>query len=71
METMSAYRLTSLHAARIMTKHGGGLIVHVTDKKTGQLLWACDLAKEYGFTNVDGRCIPRFHPAAPMQAFPC
>jgi NAD(P)-dependent dehydrogenase (short-subunit alcohol dehydrogenase family) len=40
-------------------------------KKTGQLLWACDLAKEYGFTDVDGRYIPRFDPKAPMQAFPC
>jgi NAD(P)-dependent dehydrogenase (short-subunit alcohol dehydrogenase family) len=40
-------------------------------KKTGQLLWACDLAKEYGFTDVDGRYIPRFDPKAPMQEFPC
>lgn len=121
METMRVYWLTSVHAARIMTKQDGGLIVHVTDnlhpdpsahrgqivhdlshefvnrlvmdlsetpeyigraaaaltadpealKKTGQLLWACDLAKEYGFTDVDGRYIPRFDPKAPMQAFPC
>ncbi len=162
METMSVYWLTSVHAARIMTKQRGGLIIHVTDnlhpdpsghrgqilhdlghefinrlvmdlslaakkskiaivglnpgfmrtervlmhmnsearkkqfrfdlsetseyigraaaalaadpealKKTGQLLWACDLAKEYGFTDVDGRYIPRFDPKAPMQAFPC
>ena len=40
-------------------------------KKTGRLLWACDLAKEYGFTDVDGRYIPRFDPKAPMRAFPC
>jgi NAD(P)-dependent dehydrogenase (short-subunit alcohol dehydrogenase family) len=40
-------------------------------KKTGQLLWASDLAKEYGFTDVDGRYIPRFDPKAPMLAFPC
>ncbi|HXA04621.1 MAG TPA: SDR family NAD(P)-dependent oxidoreductase [Bryobacteraceae bacterium] len=162
METISVYWLTSVHAARIMTRHGGGLIIHVTDnlhpdtsahrgqilhdlshefinrlvmdlslaakksniavvglnpgfmrtervlmymnsaarkkqfrfdlsetpeyigraaaalaadpgalKKTGQLLWACDLAKEYGLTDVDGRYIPRFDPKAPMQAFPC
>jgi len=31
-------------------------------QKTGQLLWACDLAKEYGFT--DGRVIPRLDPKA-------
>jgi NAD(P)-dependent dehydrogenase (short-subunit alcohol dehydrogenase family) len=162
MDTMSVYWLTSVHAARIMTKQCRGLIIHVTDnlhpdasahrgqilhdlghefinrlvmdlslatkksqitvvglnpgfmrtervlmhmtsearkkqyrfdlsetpeyigraaaalaadpkalKKTGQLLWACDLAKEYGFTDVDGRYIPRFDPKAPMQAFPC
>ena len=162
METMSVYWLTSVHAARIMTTHRRGLIIHVTDnlhpdpsahrgqilhdlshefinrlvmnlsmaakksritvvglnpgfmrtervlmhmnsearkkqfrfdlsetpeyigraaaalaadpnalKKTGQLLWASDLAKEYGFTDVDGRYIPRFDPKAPMQAFPC
>lgn len=40
-------------------------------RKTGQLLWACDLAKEYGFTDVDGRYIPRFDPKAPIQEFPC
>jgi len=39
--------------------------------KTGQLLWVCDLAKEYGFTDTDGRYIPRFDPKAPMQEFPC
>ena len=119
MDTMSVYWLTSVHAARIMTKQRSGLIVHVTDnlhpdpsahrgqilhdlshefinrlvmdlslaakkskiavfglnpkalKKTGRLLGACDLAKEYGFTDVDGRYIPRFDPKAPMQAFPC
>ena len=40
-------------------------------RKNGQLLWACDLAKEYGFTDIDGRYIPRFDPKAPMQEFPC
>jgi len=40
-------------------------------KKNGRLLWVCDLAKEYGFTDSDGRYIPRFDPKAPMQAFPC
>jgi NAD(P)-dependent dehydrogenase (short-subunit alcohol dehydrogenase family) len=39
-------------------------------EKNGQLLWAPDLAKEYGFTDIDGRLIPRFDPNAPMQAFP-
>ena len=39
-------------------------------EKNGQLLWVCDLAKEYGFTDIDGRYIPRFDPKAPMQAFP-
>jgi NAD(P)-dependent dehydrogenase (short-subunit alcohol dehydrogenase family) len=27
-------------------------------RNTGQLLWVCDLAKEYGFTDIDGRYIP-------------
>ncbi|MBV9227014.1 MAG: SDR family NAD(P)-dependent oxidoreductase [Acidobacteriaceae bacterium] len=40
-------------------------------KKNGELLWVCDLAQEYGFTDTDGRYIPRFDPKAPMQAFPC
>ena len=40
-------------------------------RKNGELLWACDLAKEYGFTDTDGRYVPRFDPKAPMQAFPC
>jgi NAD(P)-dependent dehydrogenase (short-subunit alcohol dehydrogenase family) len=40
-------------------------------QKTGQLLWACDLAKEYGFTDVDGRYIPLFDPNAPLQEYPC
>ena len=40
-------------------------------RKTGQLLWAANLAKEYGFTDIDGRYIPLFDPNAPMQEFPC
>jgi NAD(P)-dependent dehydrogenase (short-subunit alcohol dehydrogenase family) len=40
-------------------------------QKTGQLLWAADLAKEYAFTDIDGRFIPRFDPKAPEQPFPC
>ncbi len=36
--------------------------------KTGQLLWAAELAKEYGFTDVDGRVIPLFDPKAPVRA---
>jgi NAD(P)-dependent dehydrogenase (short-subunit alcohol dehydrogenase family) len=40
-------------------------------KKNGRLLWVCDLAGEYGFTDTDGRHIPRFDPKAPLQAFPC
>ena len=39
--------------------------------KTGQLLWAAELAKEYGFTDVDGRLIPLFDPNAPVQPYPC
>ena len=39
-------------------------------EKNGHLLWVCDLAKEYGFTDTDGRYIPRFDPKAPMQEFP-
>jgi NAD(P)-dependent dehydrogenase (short-subunit alcohol dehydrogenase family) len=39
-------------------------------KKNGQLLWVADLASEYGFTDTDGRYIPRFDPNAPMQPFP-
>ena len=40
-------------------------------QKNGQLLWVCDLAQEYGFTDVDGRYVPRFDPKAPPQEFPC
>jgi NAD(P)-dependent dehydrogenase (short-subunit alcohol dehydrogenase family) len=39
--------------------------------KNGQLLWVSDLAKEYGFTDTDGRLIPRFDPKAPRQEYPC
>ena len=35
-------------------------------RRNGRLLWACDLAKEYGFTDIDGRQVPRFDPTAPM-----
>lgn len=38
--------------------------------KNGQLLWAAELAKEYGFTDTDGRYIPLFDPKAPQQAYP-
>ena len=31
-------------------------------KKSGQIHFVADLAKEYGFTDVDGRQIPRFMP---------
>lgn len=37
-------------------------------RKTGQLLWAAELAKEYGFTDIDGRVIPLFDPNAPVRA---
>jgi NAD(P)-dependent dehydrogenase (short-subunit alcohol dehydrogenase family) len=40
-------------------------------RKNGQLLWACDIAQEYGFTDIDGRFIPRFDPQAPRQDYPC
>jgi NAD(P)-dependent dehydrogenase (short-subunit alcohol dehydrogenase family) len=160
--TINAAWLTSVHAARIMVKQGGGLIVHVTDNlhpdtsayrgqvlwdlgheflnrlvadmgrelkqskvavvglnpgfmrtervlihmstealkrefrfdlsespeyvgraatalagdpnvvsKTGQLLWAAELATQYGFTDIDGRVIPLFDPNAPLQPYPC
>lgn len=40
-------------------------------RKTGQLLWVAELAKEYGFTDTDGRYIPLFDPKAPQQPYPC
>ncbi len=40
-------------------------------RKNGQLLWAAELATEYGFTDVDGRYIPLFDPNAPPQPYPC
>ena len=40
-------------------------------RKNGQLLWAAELATEYGFTDVDGRVIPLFDPNAPPQPYPC
>jgi NAD(P)-dependent dehydrogenase (short-subunit alcohol dehydrogenase family) len=40
-------------------------------RKNGKLLWVCDLAQEYGFTDTDGRYIPRFDPKAQVQPFPC
>jgi hypothetical protein len=39
-------------------------------RKNGQLLWVADLAREYGFTDIDGRYIPRFDPTAPQQEYP-
>jgi NAD(P)-dependent dehydrogenase (short-subunit alcohol dehydrogenase family) len=39
-------------------------------RKTGQLLWAAELATEYGFTDTDGRHIPVFDPNAPPQPCP-
>jgi NAD(P)-dependent dehydrogenase (short-subunit alcohol dehydrogenase family) len=39
-------------------------------RKSGELLWGGDLAKEYGFTDTDGRYIPRFDPKAPRQEIP-
>lgn len=44
---------------------------HKAFRKTGQLLWVPDLAKEYGFTDIDGRSIPRFDPKAPRRDYPC
>ena len=35
--------------------------------KTGQLLWVADLAREYGFTDTDGRTIPLFDPNAQVK----
>jgi len=39
-------------------------------RKSGQLLWVADLAREYGFTDVDGSYIPRFDPKAPFKPYP-
>jgi len=39
-------------------------------RKTGQLLWAADLAAEYGFADIDGRAIARFDPKAAQQDCP-
>lgn len=36
-------------------------------RKTGQLLWVAELAKEYGFTDTDGRVVPLFDPNAPVR----
>lgn len=161
LDTMSAYWHVSVHATRLMRRHGGGLLIYVTDnmwgdpsdyrghithdlgheflnrlvaglsrdsaqtqvavmglnpgfmrtervrmsmtseelkkqfrydlsespeyigravvalaadpkarEKTGKLLRVADLAKEYGFTDIDGRFIPVFDPSLPMQPFP-
>jgi NAD(P)-dependent dehydrogenase (short-subunit alcohol dehydrogenase family) len=32
-------------------------------QKTGKILFVADLAREYGFTDVDGRYVSRFHPS--------
>jgi hypothetical protein len=31
-------------------------------EKTGKVRFVADLAREYGFTDVDGRVVPRFNP---------
>jgi len=36
-------------------------------EKNGRRLWVADLAQEYGFTDIDGRYIPRFDPKAPFR----
>jgi hypothetical protein len=40
-------------------------------QKTARSLWVADLAKEYGFTDLNGRPIPWFDPKAPLQEFLC
>jgi len=35
-------------------------------RHNGELLWACDMAEQYGFTDIDGRFIPRFDANAPI-----
>jgi NAD(P)-dependent dehydrogenase (short-subunit alcohol dehydrogenase family) len=37
------------------------------EKRNGKLLWVAELAKEYGFTDVDGRYIPLFDSSAPLR----
>jgi NAD(P)-dependent dehydrogenase (short-subunit alcohol dehydrogenase family) len=53
---------------------GRGVVALAADpnviQKAGQLLWVADLAKEYGFTDIDGRLVPRFDPKAPRQECP-
>jgi len=39
-------------------------------RRNGELLWVADMAAEYGFTDTDGRRIPRFDPKAPVQPIP-
>lgn len=39
-------------------------------KKNGRLLWVADLAREYGFTDIDGRVRGLFDPHAPFEAYP-
>lgn len=39
-------------------------------RHTGQRTWVADLAREYGFTDLDGRQPARFDPAAPEQPLP-
>jgi hypothetical protein len=31
-------------------------------EKTGKIHFVADLAREYGFTDIDGKFIPRFRP---------
>ena len=33
-------------------------------RKTGQVIHVADLAREYGFTDIDGRQVPRFQPGS-------
>jgi NAD(P)-dependent dehydrogenase (short-subunit alcohol dehydrogenase family) len=40
------------------------------DKRTGELLWAAELATHYGFTDIDGTVVPLFDPKAPEKPFP-
>lgn len=40
-------------------------------QKAGRLLWVAELAREYGFTDVDGRYIAVFDAKAPLQEMPC
>ena len=63
MKTEAAKKQFRFHLSESVEFLGRAVAALLTDEKVqrhnGELLWACELAEEYGFTDVDGR-IPRF-----------